>query len=89
MPKRVDANQTAIVNALRWAGCSVQSLATVGKGCPDLLVGKYGITVLMEIKDGDKGKVRDSQVEWMDNWMGGPVAVVRSIEDALRAVGVM
>lgn len=36
---RTDANQTAIVEALRKCGASVQSLAAVGKGVPDLLVG--------------------------------------------------
>ena len=36
---RVDRNHSEIVDALRQAGASVQSLVKVGDGCPDLLVG--------------------------------------------------
>jgi hypothetical protein len=36
---KVDANHSAIVEALRKVGCKVLSLAANGKGCPDLLVG--------------------------------------------------
>ena len=32
---RTDANQAAIVDALRSVGCSVVSLSAVGKGVPD------------------------------------------------------
>lgn len=37
--KRVDANHSQIVKALRQCGVSVLSLAPVGHGCPDLLIG--------------------------------------------------
>ncbi|HJP47915.1 hypothetical protein [Acinetobacter venetianus] len=40
---KIDANQTEIVKALRKFGASVQSLASTGKGCPDLLVGFRGM----------------------------------------------
>lgn len=36
---RVDANQPEIVRALRDIGASVVSLANVGQGCGDILVG--------------------------------------------------
>jgi DNA-binding NarL/FixJ family response regulator len=36
---KVDANQTEITAALRQMGATVQHIHTVGKGCPDLLVG--------------------------------------------------
>jgi Holliday junction resolvase len=51
---KVDANHATIVGALRSAGCSVVSLADVGNGCPDILVGVAGYNILMEIKDGSK-----------------------------------
>lgn len=51
---RIDANQPDIVKALRKMGAFVQSLAAVGDGCPDLLVGFRGKTYLIEVKDGDK-----------------------------------
>jgi Holliday junction resolvase len=51
---RIDANQPEIVKALRKAGANVLSLASVGDGCPDLLVARGGRMILMEIKDGTR-----------------------------------
>ena len=51
---RVDDNQQAIVQGLRAAGCTVQSLADIGKGCPDIIVGLRSRNFLLEIKDGSK-----------------------------------
>lgn len=81
---RVDRNQREIVAALRQAGCSVVSLAAMGQGCPDLLVGRHGRTYLLEIK-AEKGRPNELQVEWSDIWRGH-LAVVWSVEDALKAV---
>lgn len=88
---RVDDNQTEIVEALRRVGCSVQSLATVGNGCPDLLVGRQGVNTLLEVKDGSKPPSRrrltpDEQI-WQHKW-GGQVVTVETVEQALKAVGV-
>ena len=44
---KIDANHEAVVLALRSAGATVQSLAGVGKGVPDLLVGYQGQTLLL------------------------------------------
>ena len=49
----VDANQPAIVQALLEAGYTVQSLAGVGCGCPDLVVGARRLNVLLEVKNPD------------------------------------
>jgi hypothetical protein len=88
---KVDRNQAEVVNALRNVGASVQSLASIGKGCPDLLVGYHGILYLMEIKDGtnipSKQLLTDDQKKWHDAWTGSPVHVVRSIEQALKILG--
>ena len=46
---RVDNNHTAIVLALRAIGATVQSLASVSGGCPDLVVGYHGRNVLLEV----------------------------------------
>lgn len=78
---KTDKNQAEIVRALRGIGASVQSLAPVGKGVPDLLVGYNGVNFLMEVKM-DKGKLTDDQVQWHGAWMG-KVYIVRSIEDAI------
>lgn len=86
---KVDANQKQIVAALRQAGCSVQSLATIGKGCPDLLVGRNGKNFLFEVKDGAKvpsaRKLTDDEKQWHQTW-AGQIAVVESIDDAVRLI---
>jgi hypothetical protein len=85
---KVDKNQKSVVDALRKVGASVQSLASIGKGCPDLLVGYHGILYLMEIKDGSnvpsKQLLTNDQKKWHEAWTGSPVYVVRSIDQALR-----
>jgi hypothetical protein len=90
---RIDANQEQIVSALRAAGASVQSLAGVGVGVPDLLVGYQGKTLLLEIKDGKKPpserRLTEDQLKWHGAWRGGPLAVVDSVDAALRMLGVL
>lgn len=87
---KIDANQNEIVDALRKSGCSVQILSSVGKGCPDILVGRGGSNYLLEIKDGNKPKsaqkLTSDQVDWHSKW-NGSVYVVNSIEWAFSAVG--
>lgn len=91
-----DANHTEIVKALEAAGCSVLDLAANGSGCPDILVGYRERNVLVEIKrPGVFGKKRgktqartdEAQKLFRETWRGA-VAVVWTIDDALRAVGI-
>ncbi len=87
---KLDRNHTEVVNALRKAGCTVQSLATVGKGCPDLLVGREGRNWLMEVKDGESKDKRSvlltpDEMDWFAKWEG-QVAKVCSAEEALKLV---
>ena len=90
MPKRgptirkVDANQKEIVDSLRKVGCSVQSLHTIGKGCPDLLVGYRGENTLLEVKVGNAQLTPDEE-DWQNQWRGG-VTTVTSSEEAIRIV---
>lgn len=90
---RVDANQPAIVAALESVGCTVRSLAALGKDCEDLLVGFRGANYLMEIKNPESsGKHRGAskisegqrkqQVEWQ-----GQTAIVWTVDEALGVVG--
>lgn len=59
------------------------------KGQPDLVAGARGVTTLLEIKNADgKDTMSAEQVTWHSLWRGGPVRVVRTIEQALAAVGV-
>lgn len=82
---KVDANQDAIVSALRAAGASVQSLAPIGKGCPDLLAAFRGQMYLLEVKR-EKAGPNTLQAKWHEAWRAA-VFVVHSPDDALRAIG--
>ena len=86
---RVDGNQAEIVAALRRAGCSVAITSGVGHGFPDLVVG-VGVedearTLLMEVKRPGE-RLTPDEARWHDAWRGH-VAIVYSIDDALRSVG--
>ena len=82
---RVDANQGEIVLALVSQGWSVQSLAGVGCGCPDILVGAGGVNVLLELKTDEKKKLTKHQVVWHRNWQG-QVARADSPQEAVVEV---
>lgn len=87
---KIDANQREIIKALRAVGATVQSLANIGKGCPDLLVGYRADNALMEVKDGAKPpsarKLTDDEAQWIGQWRG-TVYVVTSVDEALAAIG--
>ena len=83
-----DAGHHAVVHHLKACGWSVTDLAQVGKGCPDLLIGRRGVTYLAEIKasaedtkDRRQRNLRESQRVWLREWRGGPVVVLRSPHD--------
>lgn len=85
---RTDTNHGEIVTALRSvSGVTVHSLAGVGCGCPDLLVGARGVTYLVEVKDGDKTPgnrpLTPDQKTWIREWNGSPVVILL---DAGKAV---
>jgi hypothetical protein len=82
---RVDANQEAIVSALRDAGAYVWII-----GLPvDLLVGYKNHTFLVEVKNGPKKPLTRLQQDFFGNWMGGTLARIDSPEAALRMIGVI
>jgi hypothetical protein len=86
---KVDAVQDQVVSALRAAGARVQSLAAIGKGCPDILVAhgdaEDAELYLMELKTG-KAEPNELQKKWHIEWMA-PVYVVRSPDEALKVIG--
>ena len=81
---KVDANHAEIVSCFLAAGFSVQSLATVGYGCPDLLLGIDGRNVLVEIKNGEQAvrRYNSYQRKWHAEWRG-TTHVVSSVDEAL------
>lgn len=88
---RVDRNQSEVMAALRTVGATVHSLAAVGNGVPDLLVGFRRGTYLLEVKDGTKKpsarELTTDQIAWHLEWSGGPCVVVNSVGEALAAIG--
>ena len=85
----LDSNHAAVVLALRAIGATVQSLASMGGGVPDLLVGYRGRNVLLEVKDGEKPPsarmLTKDEEEWHATW-GGQVDTVYTAEDAQLTV---
>lgn len=90
---RRDTNHAQIARALEDVGYSVLDLSRVGEGCPDILVGgidrKTGqpMSWLMEIKTAT-GKLRPGQEAFRAGWRG-PIAIVRTVDEAYRLVGVL
>jgi len=86
---RIDGNHEAVVEALETVGATVQSLAAVGDGCPDLLVARAGRIYLIEVKDGSKPPsaraLTADQRRWID-WFNGDVHVVTSVQEAIDVV---
>lgn len=88
---RIDEAQPEIVNGLRKMGASVQSLAKIGEGCPDLMVGYRGDNFIFEIKTPDsahskrglnvKHPTPKKQQAWYDSWRGR-VDVIENFEQA-------
>lgn len=88
--RNVDANHRAVVRALEMCGASVEPVNGSRAGFPDLLVGIFGITELVEVKDGEKKpsarRLSPAQEGWHARWRGRPVVVVESVDEALQLV---
>ena len=86
---RIDTNQKEIVEALRKAGATVVSLASMKHGCPDLLVGYAGETILIEVKKDAKSKYTPDQLDFLGKWRGGAICRIDSVEAAIRCLGIV
>ena len=84
--KRVDENQKQLIHTFIALGASVLNLSTVGRGCPDLLIGYRGKSVLVEIKRDSKASYTESQVKFMQNWRGGAISRIDSVDAAIRLI---
>ena len=86
---KLDRNHRDIVEALELLGATVQSLAPMGSGVPDLLVGHRNLNLLLEVKDGSlppsRRRLTDDEAEWQFLWRGQK-AVVYSPEEAQMVV---
>lgn len=92
-PRRVDANHSEIVQALRQVGAVILDTHTIPGGL-DILVGFRGTLMLWELKDGAKSKSRraltPAESVTIDDFLrqGCPVFVVESVDEALALIGV-
>jgi hypothetical protein len=85
---RVDANHPTIVKELRDMGYSVLSLADLGKGKPDILVGTghgtHGMNLAVEIKDPakplSKRQLTDDERVFHAIWRG-PLIIAETTEE--------
>ena len=84
--RKKDSNQNSIVTALERAGCAVTDKSTAGEGFPDIICSRAGHHYLLEIKSS-RGKLTAPQVEFHKKHT--PVHIVRTIDEALRAVGLI
>jgi Holliday junction resolvase len=87
---QADGNQADIRKVLIAAGCSVELIegANGRAGVPDMLVGRDGRNYVLEVKRPKVGKLSVKQEAWHRCWRGR-VDVVRTPEEALRAVGAL
>lgn len=83
--RKIDSNQTEIVNTFRQLGASVSVTSAVGKGFPDLVVGYAGRTMLVEVKSRAKAAHTPDQLAFQSTWKGN-YFTVRSREDAIALI---
>lgn len=87
---KIDANQTAVVDALRSVGALVAITSGAGDGFPDLVVGFRGRVYPIEIKDGTLApsdrRLTPQQVKFHREW-AGYCWLANSVEDALLIIG--
>jgi hypothetical protein len=83
---RTDGTHAEIVKTLRSIGFFVQSLASVGNGCPDLLVSRCGCWHLIEVKNGNlspsEQRLTGDETEWISR-AKAPVNILHSAEEAV------
>ena len=83
-PKR-DGNHSAVVQWYRDLGCSVAETHAAGLGVPDLFVGCVGLCDPVEIKT-EEGRLLLSQENFISQWRGTIVKIVRSQTDVIDHV---
>jgi endogenous inhibitor of DNA gyrase (YacG/DUF329 family) len=82
-----DANHKEIFDFL-YAQTAVRDLSTMGFGVPDGIAWVHGGWQFFDVKNprtgyGKRG-LNQRQMKWADDWRGGPVYLIYSIEDAQK-----
>lgn len=88
---RTDANHYTIIKAFEQMGCTVKDVHQLALGF-DLLVGYGGLTMPVEVKDGDKPlsarKMTKNERDQWNNWTGG-ARLVENLDDVQKTVAVL
>jgi Holliday junction resolvase len=86
---KIDANQNLIVKQLRQLGYSVYITSAIGRGFPDLVIGKRNKNYLVELKDGSKPpsarKLTDDEVKFIEDWQGN-VIIAKDLDEILNQI---
>jgi hypothetical protein len=85
---RLDGNQKPLVAYAQAFGASWVSMASLGQGVPDGLLGYHGKTWLVEFKTED-GTLTPDQDEFIAKWRGSPVHIVRTEKDVQRLLATL
>lgn len=91
MSKRTDGNHSEIVTGLRAVGAFVQSIASVGRGCPDVICAYRGRWYVAELKDGSKPpshrRLTEAEKVWHEQ-VGdrAPIYIWESLDEALAVI---
>ena len=72
------------IAAFEDAGATVVSLARMGGGCPDVLIGYRGRLALCETRPD--APLSDERLAWYGSWRGPAVTVLHSTEDVVRVL---
>lgn len=78
-----DATHAEIAETLEQFGWSVKDTSKLGDDFPDMVIGKDGVTDLVEAKSR-KGKLSDGQSDFAEKWRGRPVLVIKSRDEAVK-----
>lgn len=80
--RKIDLTQPEIVAFLRAVGMFVFSLASVGRGCPDLLCAYREHWYVVEVKTGTLGWKYTTAQRRFHKEARAPIVVLTSVEDA-------
>lgn len=89
---RLDRNHAELTRAFEKLGCTVLSLAGLGKGAPDALIGFAGLCICVEYKDAQKPpsarKLTPDEIKFRHGWTGG-YRIVETTDQVLDTVNVL
>lgn len=81
-----DKSEPEIKAVLKAMGATFFEISK--KDVPDLCCGYRGVTFLVECKS-EKGKLREGQQKFREEWQGMPILVARCAEDIINFINTL